>query len=256
MASNATAAVLAAEWAKIRTLRSTLLAPALAVLLTVGLTLVSCASVRAELDDGGDRLSPDFHPVDAGFVGLQFGQLALVAFGALLMTGEYGSGMIRTSLAAVPERGRFYAGKLLVAAAVALPVSVLGVAVSYPLSQALLGPYGVRLGEGAAWRAVLGAPLYTTLMCLLAVGVAALLRGTARTLTVLLGTVFALSPLANALPGVREVARFLPDHAGSQVMTVGRADDVIGPWYGLGVLAAWTAAAVLAGLLAVRRRDC
>ncbi len=256
MASNATAAILAAEWTKIRTLRSTLLAPVFGVLLTVGLTLLSCASVRAELDDGGDRLSSDFHPVDSGFVGLQIGLLALVAFAALLVTGEYGSGMIRTSLAAVPGRGRFYAGKLLAATAVVLPLSVLSVAVSYPASQAILGPHGVPLGEGASWRAVLGAPLYVTLLCLFAVGVAALLRSTALTLGLLLGTIFALSPLANALPGVREVARFLPDHAGAQVMAVGRADDVIGPWYGLGVLAAWTAAAVLAGLLAVRRRDC
>ncbi|MEO3751499.1 ABC transporter permease [Streptomyces sp. B6B3] len=256
MASNATAAVLAAEWTKIRTLRSTLLTPVFAVLVTVGLTVVSCASVRAELDDGGDRLSDDFHPVDSGFVGLQIGLLALVAFAALLVTGEYGSGMIRTSFAAVPDRRLFYAGKLLAVTAVVLPASLLSVGVSYPVSQAILGPHGVPLGEGASWRAVLGAPLYVTLLCLLAVGVAALLRTTARTLSLLLGALFALSPLANALPGVREVARFLPDHAGAQVMTVGRADEVIGPWYGLGILAAWTVALVLGGLLAVRRRDC
>jgi ABC-2 type transport system permease protein len=256
MLSNAPAAVVRAELTKIRSLTSTAYTPAFAFLLSVAIAVLSSYTARRALDNNSDNISPDFHPVNSAFVGIQFGQLALVAFGVLLITGEYGSGMIRASLAAVPSRGLFYGGKLLAALAVALPVSLVTVFVAYPTAQFALGSYGVPLGEDESLRAVLGASLYLTLMCLFAVGVAAILRGTAITLTVLFAFLFVLSPVANLIPAIEDAARFLPDHAGMQAMTVGgSADPVIGPWAGLLIQAAWTAAVLLGGYRTVRRDD-
>ncbi|WP_171172140.1 ABC transporter permease [Streptomyces sp. I05A-00742] len=253
---NAPAAVLWAELTKVRTLRSTAAALVLSLLVSVGIAVVDGLSVRHAIDAGSDQVRPDFDPVNAGFVGVQFAQLGVLAFGVLLISGEYGSGMIRASLAAVPRRGLFYGGKIGAAVTVVLPLAVVMAFAGFLTSQGALGPYGVSLTEGAALRAVMGACLYLTLMCLLAVGTATMLRGTALSLGVLFSLVFVLSPVANAVPGLREVARYLPDHAGSQVMTVGsQADPVLGPWTGLLVLVCWTAAALTGGHLLLRRRD-
>ncbi|MFI9236567.1 ABC transporter permease [Streptomyces sp. NPDC053079] len=256
MTGNAPTAVVRAELTKIRTLWSTLGALALALVVSVGIALINNISVRHAIDTGSDMVVDDFDPVNSGFVGVQFAQLALLAFGVLLISGEYGSGMIRVSLAAVPSRGLFYVGKIASAAVVAFPLSLVMSFACFLASQQALGPHGVSLGEGEALRAVLGAPLYLTLMCLFSLGVATMLRGTALSLSLLFSVVFVFSPVANAVPGLREVARYLPDRAGSQVMTVGeQADSVLGPWAGLLVLVLWTAAALVGGLLVLRRRD-
>ncbi|MGW4898366.1 ABC transporter permease [Kitasatospora sp. NPDC004240] len=252
MSSNAPVAVVRAELTKIRTVRSTLVPLLLALVVSVGTGVLNGASARSAIDRGSGLLRPDFDPVDAGFVGVQFGQLALIAFAVLLICAEYGSGMIRASLAAVPDRGLFYLSKITAAAAVALLVAVPTVFLAFLASQAALGPYGVGLGRPGALRAVLGACLYLTLMCLFALGVATVLRGTALALSLLFAFVFVLSPVANTVPALRTAARYLPDHAGAEVM---KADPGLSPGTGLLVLAAWTAAALLAGYLTLRGRD-
>jgi ABC-2 type transport system permease protein len=256
MFGNAPWAVLTAEWTKIRSVWSTVAALALVLLVSAGIGGLSGASARSAIDRGSPLLRPDFDPVNAGFVGVQLGQLCLVAFGVLLICGEYGSGTIRASLAAVPRRGLLYTGKIAAGAAVAFAFSCVTVIATFLATQLALGPYGVALTHGDALRAVLGAPLYLTLMCLLAFGVGTMLRGTALSLTVLFAFIFVLSPAANRISGLREVARYLPDHAGSQVMTVGaQADPVFGPWAGLLVLLGWTAAVLAGGYFVLHRRD-
>lgn len=254
MLSNSLVAVLTAEWTKIRSLRSTLITLALVLVVSVGIGVLNGTSVRSAIDRGSDLVRPDFDPVNSGFVGLSFGQLCLVAFGVLLVCGEYGSGTIRGSLAAVPRRGLLYASKIVAGAAVALVLTYLTAVVAFLASQQALGPYGVSLG--AAIRPVFGAPLYLTLVCLLAIGVGTLLRSTALSLTVLFSLIFVVSPVANSISVLREVARYLPDQAGSQIMKVGaQADPVLGPWTGLLVLAGWTAAALLGGYVVLQKRD-
>jgi ABC-type transport system involved in multi-copper enzyme maturation permease subunit len=254
MLSNAPVAVLTAEWTKIRSLRSTLITLGLVFVISVGIGVLNGTSVRAAIERGSDQVRPDFDPVNSGFIGLSFGQLCLVAFGVLLVCGEYGSGTIRGSLAAVPRRGLLYTGKIVVGAAIALVLTYLTAVVAFLATQQALGPHGVSLGEAA--RPVLGAPLYLTLVCLFAIGVGTLLRSTALSLTVLFSLIFVLSPVANSVSALRDVARYLPDHAGSQIMRVGvQADPVLGPWTGLLVLAAWTAAALLGGYVVLRKRD-
>ncbi|MFD8478101.1 ABC transporter permease [Kitasatospora sp. NPDC059673] len=252
MSSNALTAVVRAELTKIRTVRSTLLPLVLVPVVSVGIGVLSCASARSAIDRKSRLLRPDFNPLDAGFVGVQIGQLTLIAFAVLLVCAEYGSGMIRTSLAAVPDRGLFHLSRITAAGGVALLVAVPTVFLSFLASQTALGPYGVELSRPGALRAAVGACLYLTLMCLFSVGVATLLRSTALALTLLYALVLVLPPVANAVPGLRTAARYLPDQAGTELM---KADPTLAPGWALLVLAAWTAAALLAGHLTLRGRD-
>jgi ABC-type transport system involved in multi-copper enzyme maturation permease subunit len=255
--SNSLLAVVRSEWTKLRTLRSTWLTLLLALVISVGIGLVSGGSARSAFESGNaDLVRPDFNPIDAGFIGLVYGQLSLVAFGILLVGGEHSSGSIRASLAAVPQRGLFYVGKLAVGIAVALPASLAMAFSSWPATQLGLGPYGASIQEPGVLRAVFGAALYTTLIGVFAAGVAAILRSSVLSMAVLIPFFFIIGPILANLPGVREVARYLPDQAGQQIMTVGPpGGGALGPGWGLMVLVAWTVAALAGGYLLLRHRD-
>jgi ABC-2 type transport system permease protein len=257
MSTNAVPAVLRSEWTKLRTLRSTVWMLALTFLISVGLAVASGASVRAAYQNGNAALvRPDFDPVYSGFVGLLYGQLALIAFGCLLVTTEYGSGTIRATIAAVPQRGLAYAGKLFVGCGAALAVAIATAFVSWPADQAALGPYGVSISTPGVLPAVAGAAIYLTLVCALAAGLGAVLRNSALTLGILIPLFFMIGPILSRIPGVDRAARFLPDQAGIQIMTVGpHQAGTLTPLQGLLVMTGWTVAAVAAGYLRLRRRD-
>ena len=106
-------ALLAAEWIKMRSLRSTVWTVALTVALSVGLAYLAGASLRSGFDDMPAEMRASFDPLFATFSSLTVGQLALVVLAAFVVTGEYSTGTIGTSLTAVPRRGRFFAGKAL-----------------------------------------------------------------------------------------------------------------------------------------------
>ena len=245
-----------AELTKIRTLRSTVATLALVPLISIGLGVVSFTSVRIALERGLPIVRPDFEPVTDGLLTVLYGQLALVAFGVLAICGEHGSGLLRLSLSATPNRRTFYTGKIIACAAVALVLSYTTVWATFLTAHWTLGAYGPSLTSDGAIRVLLGTPLYLTGLCLFALGVGTLLRHTALALTVMLSFVFIVSPVANVVPGLKEAAHYLPDQAGTSIMKVGQqADPVLGPWTGLLVLAAWTTAALLAGYWSLNRRD-
>ncbi|MBD0670745.1 ABC transporter permease [Streptomyces sp. CBMA156] len=252
MFANSPTAVFRAELTKIGTVRSTLVPLAAALVTSVGIGVVNGASARSAIDRGSHLLRSDFDPLDAGFVGVQFGQLALIAFAVLLIGGEYGSGMVRTSLTAVPSRGLFHLAKTAAAATVALVVALPTVLLAFLASQAALGPHGVEMSRPGVLGAVLGASLYLILMCLFSLGIATVLRSTGPALSLLFAFVFVLSPVADSVPALHAAARYLPDRAGAEVM---KANPGLSPATGLLILAAWAAAALLAGYVTLRRRD-
>jgi len=244
--------ILHAEWTKLRTVRSTTSMLALTFVVSVGLAAVSGVSVRHAYQSGNAAMvRPDFDPVYSGFVGLLYGQLALIVFGALLVTSEYGNGTIRTTFAAIPRRFRAYAGKLLVGCGAALVVAVATAGVSWPVNEVALGPYGVSMSTPGVPRAIVGAAAYLTLVCAFSIGVGALLRNSALALGVLLSLFFIVGPILSRIPGVGEAARFLPDQAGLRVMAVDRGG--LTPSQGLGVVVAWAAMVAVAGYLRLRR---
>ncbi|WP_067832671.1 ABC transporter permease [Actinomadura kijaniata] len=249
-----------AELTKIRSLRSTYWTLAAAFALSLGLGALASFSMR----DGFDRMTPDrqadFDPTVFGFYGLAFGQLALVVFGVLAVTGEYSGGTIRMSLVATPRRGRFLAAKVLAVTSVAAAFSLVTVPVLFAVSQWGLGPHGADPGDPGVPRAIAGACLYMVLMCALATGVAAMLRGTALTLGIMIPLLFLNGQGLASIPAVRRFTQYLPDQAGYVMMGTrpeggmfGPSD--FGPWTALAILLAWTAAALAGGLLTLERRD-
>ncbi|MFF8811548.1 ABC transporter permease [Streptomyces pactum] len=240
-------AALHAEWIKVRSLRSTL-GCLLAVLpVTVGTTAAVCAA----FGDGESR-EPGFDPLFTAFYGLNFGQLAAVAFGTAAVAAEYRGGAIRVSLAAVPRRGVFHAAKMVAVGGPALAVGLLTGPAAFLAGGALLDGRGTAPGDPGAVRAMLGCGVYLALLALLAAGLTTVLRSGAAALGLLVPFLLIVPFVVGDLAG--GAARYLPDRAGQLVLHTS-PEGGPGPWEGLGVTACWAAAAVLAGWWRLARRD-
>lgn len=261
MSSASVRAALAAEWTKIRTVRSTVWTLLLTFLLSVGLSSMIGRGFRDSFDNLPREQRATFDPLFATFYSLTLGQLALVVFGVLLVSAEYSSGTIHASLVAMPRRGLFYAGKVLAGTLPALGVSLVTVAATFFAAQAALGPHRTSLGADGVPLAVVGACLYLTCICVFSTGVATMLRSSTRSLAILLPLLFLGSQGLGNVPRLKTVTQYLPDQAGMVLMhLVGPPDDprfgrAYGPWGALAILALWTAAALLGGYLVLRRRD-
>ncbi|MFC4910824.1 ABC transporter permease [Actinomadura gamaensis] len=240
-----------AEFVKLRSLRGPRVALALVPMISVGVGALDGWSGRQALDSHDPSIRPDFTAQQAGFDGVQYGMLALIVFGVLAVSGD----PLGPALLAVPRRARFHAAKMIAVAVVALPVVAFSVIVSDLATQLALGRHGTSLGADGVPRSLAGAVLHLTLMCLLAAGCTMVTRTALVPLAVLLPLVTVGSQLMTVAQSSRFAANLLPDRAGAQLLTVRPGEDALGPLLGGAVLLAWTAAAVLGGLLALRRRD-
>jgi ABC-2 type transport system permease protein len=259
--TTATARAVTAEWTKIRAVRSTPWTLLLAFFLSVGLSYVVGLIFRGSFSHLPPGQRTQFDPLFATFYSLTLGQLPLAVFGVLVMSSEYTSGTIRMSLVAVPRRGVFYVSKIAACALVALGFSLLTVIITFFTAQAALGVHSTSLeGHGSAQAAV-GACLYLTLLCLFSMGLAAILRSSARALGILLPLLFLGSQGLGNIPKLKTVTQYLPDQAGMVIMHLAgppgdpRFSRGYGPWTGMGILVLWTAAVLLCGYLALARRD-
>ncbi|MDL4775525.1 ABC transporter permease [Actinomadura xylanilytica] len=258
--------VLHGEWTKLRTLPSTgwlLLALAVSTVLvgaaTTGAVDTSHCPAPAGCLEDTTRLS---------LTGVRLGQAAAVVFAVLAIGGEYGTGMIQITLAAVPHRPRVLLAKAAVVAAGVLAAGTLGVLGSLAAGRALLPGNGFTaangypppsLADGPTLRAAAGTVLYLVLVALLALGVGAVLRDTAASVTVVLTLLYVFPVITRFVtdPDWHErLDRIAPMTAGLAIQTTIRgAGPPIGPWTGLGVLAAYAAAALLAGGCVLAARD-
>ena len=246
-----TLAAVRAETTKLRGIRGTQLSLLLFAVVSILIAALDGWSAKNALESDNPSLRSDFTPEQAGLDGILYGQLALIVFGVLVVTSEYTSGMMRVSLLAVPRRGRLYAAKMsvtaLAAVAVSVPVTVLG----YLVTQAALGSHGSSLGASGVPRALAGAVVYLTLMCLFAAGIAAIARNAVVPLAVLLPMVLAGTHILSLIGATREMARYFPDQAGNELLTVHSPHTA----FGFTVLLAWTVAAVGWGWVRQRRWD-
>jgi ABC-2 type transport system permease protein len=256
-----------AEWTKLRTLPGTfwLLAATAAVTIAVGTAVAAAFSCRPGLcspaDTGAD-------PAKLALTGLYVGQVLAAMLGVLVVGGEYGTGMIRVSLTAMPRRlyvlgakAAVLAGVLLAAGLVAVLGSLLAGRLSLPgrgLSAAN-GYHVLSLANGADLRAFLGSALYLVLIGLLALGVTTAVRDAGAGIGIVLGLLFLFPVITAVLPDhvlARHLEQLSPMTAGMYVeATVGLGSLPLTPGEGLGVLAGWAAAALLLGGLVLRWRD-
>lgn len=248
--------VVRSEWTKIRSVRATVWTLACALVVTVAMGMLISLVVRNTFGDLSRHDQLTFDPTFTSFAGTSLGQLAMIAFGILVVSNEYSTGMIRASLAAVPRRGAFMAAKVAIATALALAVGLVTSFLAFFTGQAMLGPYRTSIGEPGVLRAVFGGGLYMGLIALFAMGVTWALRSPMLAFGVLMPFFFLVSGILSNVEATKKVGDYLPDVAGSRIMAVvGDGERPYGPWGGLLIMTAWVAAAVLVGYVVLRRRD-
>jgi ABC-type transport system involved in multi-copper enzyme maturation permease subunit len=243
------------EWIKFRTLRSTLavLALALAGMLVIG--LIVAYNTR--------HLSPSLQPNDivasSPLQGYYLGQLLIGALGVLLVTGEFSSGMIRSTLTLVPRRLPVLWAKLLVFVTVtAVPLIVMSL-LSFTAAEALISHSrpGISLSSPGALRVVIGTGLYLTLVGLIGAAVGWIVRSTPGSLVAYLAIVLVIPVLFGNAFGAwgKQVAKFLPSQAGGAFISIIPDGPSLRPWLGLVVLVAWVVAFTAVAAVTLRQRD-
>ena len=253
---------LSAEWVKLRTVPGTKWLLAAVVVATAALSAIADAATRCPA--GGC-------PVDlakTSLTGIYLGQAMVVILAATVISGEYGTGMIRVTFTAMPRRTAVLAAKAAVIGGLVLAAGTIAVAGCVLAGQLILPGHGfttahgyeaLSLGDGPVLRAAAGSVLYLALIALLSLGAAAVVRDTAVAIGTVLGLLYVV-PVVAALLGNSSTARHLqqiaPMTAGLAIQaTTGLRALPIAPWAGLGVLAAWAAVALLAGGVLLRLRD-
>jgi ABC-2 type transport system permease protein len=252
------ARVVRSEWTKLRSVPSTAWSLATTAVLVVGFgVLYSMVRVTRPPRQPADVAG--FDPTSVSLSGVQVAQLAIGVLGVLLVTGEYATGGIRVSLAAVPRRLPVLWGKATVLALTTLVLCVPATFAAFLVGQSVLSAehLDTTLGRPGVARTVLGAALYLTAIGLLGLGLGALFRSTAAGTAALFGVLYAPQIVVGFLPATLsdELYKYLPAPAGLAVTQVSPDADSLGPWAGFGLLCLYVA--VLLGLAAwlLRRRD-
>ena len=253
--------VVRSEWIKFRSLRSSWISLVAMVLIVDGIgTLFSALHAHRMTSGAGPKVQFQFDAVEVSLRGVYLAQLAIGVLGVLVITGEYGTGMIRSSLGAVPKRTPVLIGKALVFALVTFVISLPTTLLGFELGQWAQASTHAQadLSTPGALRAIVGGAVYLTLIGLLAVGIGFIVRNTAGAIATLVGIVLVAPLLTNALPQpyATDVAKFLPLNIGNRVISTTEFDpSLFAPWVGIAVLAAYAVAALVIGATVLVRRD-
>ena len=251
--------VLRSEWTKLRSVRSTFWALAVTVVLGIGLgAAISAAAAHGYAKSSlSSKLSWD--PTAVSLDGIGIATLAIAMLGVLCISSEYSSGMISTSLIAVPKRGRVLAAKSLV---FALVTFVVGEATSFTAffsGQALISGHAphAALGDPGVARAVVGAGLALTALAVLSVAAGTLLRHPAAAIAAMVAVLFVLPAIAQALPDSwrNPVTEFWPTQAGGDLTSVHHSAHTLQPWPGFGVMCLFVAIVYAIAWTLLNRRD-
>lgn len=253
---------LRSEWTKIRSVRSTFWTLFAVALVTIGISTLFAWGNSNHLDPE-ERVG--FDAARHSEFGLLIGQLVIVVLGALAITSEYSTGMIRTSLTVQPRRLTVFAAKLLVFTGVAVVIGMICSFASYFLGQVFFGHVGLAqsLGSGDSVEVVVGAGLYLAVSGLLAFGLGAILRHTAGAITAAIGLLFVVWILTQFIPSTWAVHidKWIPLYAGGGVWGPWAGSRRISeipffaPWNGFLVFTGYAALAVIVGAVLFKRRD-
>jgi ABC-2 type transport system permease protein len=254
------ARVLVSEFTKFRTVRSTVWTLLVAVVLMIGISALFSAVTASQYHtfDAADRAT--FNPVSISLSGMMFAVVAFGVLGVLMISGEYSTGMIRSSLTAVPRRLPVLWGKLAVFAGVIFSISLVASFICFFLGQALLNSHhlGVSIAAPGALRSIIGAALYGTVAGMIGVALGALFRNTAAGIATFAGVFFVIPPLTGLLPASisDHLSQYLPSYAGDAVWGGARSvTNALSPWTGFAVLCGYAVVVIAAAALRLRRVD-
>jgi ABC-2 type transport system permease protein len=259
------------EFTKIRSVRSTYWALLAMVVVCVGMAALFSAGHVAQVNGAPNAAaraaalaSTRSDAVTGSLIGLLIGQLVIAVLGALTITSEYSTGMIRTSLASMPRRGTVYAAKAVVFAAVGLVAGLVTSFASFFAGQALLAsvPASASLGQPGVLRAVVGGGLFLAVCGLLSYGIGGVLRHTAGAIAAAIGLLFVTWTLSQFLPsppsgwlGQADIDKWIPFNAGGALWEHVSGVNLFSPWTGFAVFCGYAAFTVIAGLILFLRRD-
>jgi ABC-type transport system involved in multi-copper enzyme maturation permease subunit len=287
--------VLASEFTKLRSVRSTYWTIGALLILSVGLAAAIGAGAASDLHN---------NPQDkAGFDATQtslaiffyLGQLIIAVLGAMAITSEYSTGMIRTSLTAMPRRGTVFLSKLLVFTGVALVISLVTSFLAFFVGQAALSGTGVSaslfhsvtipananmsppaggpgngppivtfigtdvISSGTVLTAIVGTALFVTMAAVIAFGLGAIIRHTAGAIASAIGLLFVLPIIIQLLPRTWrwDLMRFFPDGAGRVLSATvgGPVEHLWSAWPQFAVTVIWAVVLVGVGAYLFRKRD-
>ena len=253
-----------AEWTKLRTVSGPAWLLAGTIVLTVAVSAAATAAVKCP--------SGTACPVDTpklSLTGIESGQAIVAILAVLMISAEYGNGMIRITLTAMPRRSAVLAAKAVLVAGLVLAAGTIAVGGSLLAGRVILPGHGFTpargfplgsLADGPTLRAAAGSVLYLALIALLSLGIATVVRESAVAIGIVLGLLYLSPIIISVVAGdpvwSHRLERYAPMSAGLTIQdTIGLRGLPISPWGGLGVLAVWAAVAMLAGGLVLRWRD-
>ncbi|POX50623.1 hypothetical protein [Streptomyces sp. Ru72] len=253
--------VLRSEWGKFWSLRSSWITLGVSLFLLTAIGAIAAATYSPGSNGGGPPGSSS-GPEDAvsvALTGLTFASLAVGVLGVLMSAGEYSTGMIRSTLAAVPRRLPVLWSKSVVTGVLVVPVVVIGALAAFGLGVASLDGESISMsfGDDGVLRSLIGAGLYLGLVGVWGVALGSLLRSTASGITVLVSSLLILPGLTSLLPASwkDDITPYLPSNAGQAVTHLHQATDSLGPWAGLAVFAGWVALTLTGAAYRLVRTD-
>ncbi|MEW9551118.1 ABC transporter permease [Nonomuraea sp. NPDC050783] len=239
----------AAEWIKLRSLRSTWWALGAGVSLALALTVLGASTVIARWDPDRTADQAAMGIVVAVYVGVVLAQLPLGMLGTMAVSGEHASGMIDTTFVAVPSRARVLLAKAAVLSGVAAGASLLIAVPGYLFGRLVAARFHPSALPAAAWTVIAGGTLMIVVTTLVGLALGAVLRNGAAAVAALAAIVLVLPFVARTLPWGEPVNRFLPTYPALQLIE--QAPDIMPVWAAFTVLGAWGVVPLLAAVAVV-----
>ncbi|MQS15686.1 ABC transporter permease [Streptomyces kaniharaensis] len=255
------ARVLRSEWAKLWSLRSTWITLGLALLFLVAFGLIAAFQFKSRITSGRpmDRDFAQASALSLSLFGTNFAQLALGVLGVLVAAGEYSTGMIRSTLAAVPRRLPVLWSKAAVFGLIALLIGTAGVFATFVADSRILSSTraAMTLSDAGVVRGLLGAGLYLALVGVIGVALGALLRSVAGGIAVLVASLMLIPGLTSLLPTSWQshISPYLPSHAGEAMFALHHDTTTLSPTAGMIVFLGWTVLALTGAAVRLVRTD-
>ncbi len=250
--------VLTSEWIKVTSLRSTWILMLSTVLVMIGLAALLAFGIVESLGTENE-IPPELVRTVATSGGGGFAQLIIASFGAVFVAGEYGTGMIRSTMTAVPNRWSPLVAKAIVLGIISFLVGVVSSLIAFFVAQPILGTKDLdfSISTEGVLGSILGLGLYLAIVSLLGMSIGALLRSSPGAIVTTIGILFVLPIVISLIPLdlFADLYPYLPDQAGYQLTMIDTSADELNQWQGGLVAFAWALAAHIAALILVRVRD-